>query len=263
MPDPSLNPLRPLATDGPSTSTRAADADCEELHADPTQAGSTHDPRLLDAALQVVTSLARAAVKGAHGITLTLERNGAMTTVAATDETVRRMDGHQYATGEGPCLSAAAAGRWFHSDSLPEEERWPVFVPRAIDQGVASILSMPVLISTRSVGTLNLYSRTAGSFGAAEREVAAVYAKRAGDILGEVAVLDDRHGLRITNALTARDRIAMAQGVHMSRLGVSADDAAAELYRDARTKQITVHAEALAVLETTRDAGDGSEDDRG
>ena len=263
MPDPSLKPPRPGAPGGPSREPGSPETADDRLQDDLGEARSTRDPGLLDAALRVVTSLASAAVKGADGVSITLERHGEMTTVAATDETVRRMDDHQYAAGEGPCLAAAAEGRWFHSESLSDEERWPEFIPQAMHEGVASILSTPLLISTRSVGALNIYSRTPGSFGPADREIAARYAARAADVLGEVAVLDDRHGLRITAALTARELIAMAQGVHMARLRVSPDAAAEELYRAARDKGVTVRAEAVAVLETTRPTGGGREVDRG
>lgn len=255
MPDPSLSSSEPGTLQGQRGEARSAGAGGDQLHDDLNWARATRDPGLLDAALRLVTSLARATVSGADGVSVTLMRSGEMATVAASDETVRRMDEHQYATSEGPCLAAAADGHSYHSDFLLEEERWPAFVPRAVEEGIASILSTPVLVSNLSVGALNIYSRTGGSFGPVEREVAALFAAHAADILGEVAVLDEHHGLRITEALTAREVIAMAQGVHMARLGVSAEAAAGELYQAARAKEITVRAEALAVLSSIRDAG--------
>lgn len=234
---------------------RLAGFGSDELHENLNRARATRDPGLLDAALRVVTSLARGIVRGADGVSITLARPDEMLTVAATDGTVRRMDAHQYATGEGPCLAAVAVGHPFHSEFLLDEARWPAFVPHALEEGIASILSTPVLVSNSPVGALNIYSRTGGSFGPVEREVAALFAGHAADILGEVAVLDQRHESRITDALTAREVVAMAQGVHMARLGVSAEAAAGELYQAARTKEITLRAEALAVLSSIRDAG--------
>jgi hypothetical protein len=218
-------------------------------------AGSISAPALVDAVLSLVTSLASRTVRGADGVSITLARRGRMTTVAGSDDTVRRMDEHQYATGEGPCLAAAAEGRWFHSESLGDEKRWPAFVPRAIDEGIASILSTPLLVSARPVGAINMYSRTGWAFGPAERDVASLFATHAADVLGEAADLDQRQGARIDAALNSRDVIAMAQGVHMSRLGVSAEAAAAELHRAARRKEITVREEAVSVLGSTQPAG--------
>lgn len=235
----------------------------DALREDLSWAGSTSAPRLVDAALRLVTSLASATVRRADGVSITLERHGQMATVVASDDTVRRMDDHQYATGEGPCLSAAAEGRWFHSESLADEERWPVFVPRALEDGIASVLSTPVVVGSRSVGALNVYSRTAWAFGPVEREVARLFATHATDVLDEVAEIDEHQGVRFSAALTAREVIAMAQGVLMARRGVSAEAAAAELYRSARRSEITVRDEAVAVLASTRPSASESGDDHG
>lgn len=264
MPDPSLSSRspenRPAWTDGGAHPTGA---DVDQLRADLGNAGSTHATGVVDAALRLVTSLARVTVSGADGVSVTLERHGRMTTVADSDGTVRRMDEHQYATGEGPCLAAAAEGRWFHSESLAEEQRWPVFVPRAIDEGIASIMSTPLLVQARPVGAINMYSRADRVFGPDERKVAAFFAKRAADLMGEATSLDEEQGARISAALTSREVIAMAQGVHMTRLGISSDAAAAELYRAARSKGITVRAEAVAVLGSTGAGPRGARDHHG
>ena len=220
-------------------------------------------PALLDAALRLVTALASTTVRQADGVSVTLERHGRLATVAASDDTIRRMDAHQYSTGEGPCLSAAAEGRSFHSEFLAEEERWPTFVPRALDEGICSILSNPLLVSSRPVGALNIYSRTGWAFGPVEQQVATIFAEHAADILAEALDLDAQQGVRISEALTAREVIAMAQGVHMARLGISADDAAAVLHRTARAREVTVLEEAAAVVESTRTHGPEAEDDHG
>ena len=251
-----------MAVDAVAVDARPMDAD-SGLHDDLGRAGSTRPPTLVDAALRLVTHLASLTVRGADGVSITLDRQGRMTTVASSDDTIRRMDGHQYATGEGPCLAAASEGVWFHSESLADEERWPDFVPRALEEGIASIMSTPLLVSAVPVGAINMYSRTGAAFGPDERRVAAFFAKRSADILGEAVELDEQQGVRISAALTSRETIAMAQGVHMSRLGISADAAAAELYRSARSKQITVRTEAVAVLASTGSGGSGSDDSDG
>lgn len=258
MPDPSLSSPSP---EGPrlrsSDPIHREGGDTDQLRDDLRRAGSTRSTGVVDAALRLVTSLARVTVLGADGVSVTLERHGRMTTIADSDATVRRMDEHQYATGEGPCLDAAAEGRWLHSESLADEQRWPVFVPRALEEGIASIMSTPLFVSARPVGAINMYSRADRMFGPDEREAAAFFARRAGEILGEASELDEEQGVRISAALTSRELIAMAQGVHMSRLGISSDAAAALLYRAARSKEVTVRAEAIAVLHST------GTDDRG
>src|ERR1019366_2407692 len=80
---------------------------------------------VVDGALHLVVTLARATVGGADGVSVSLRRNGRLATVAATDPTILDMDAGQYATGQGPCVDASVEGRWFHIESLNDETRWP------------------------------------------------------------------------------------------------------------------------------------------
>jgi AmiR/NasT family two-component response regulator len=84
--------------------------------------------------------------------------------------------------------------------------------------------------------------------------VAVLFATRAADMISEAT---QHQGARTRAALISRNVIAMAQGVQMSRLGVSAHDATVELRRTARDKQIIVRAEAVAVLASTFATGTG------
>lgn len=214
------------------------------------------DTKVLDAALQLLTALAAATVDGADGVSVTLERRGRMRTVASSNETILRMDGHQYATGEGPCLSAAAEGHWFHVESLAAEERWPAFVPRALEEGVASILSTPLMNADGPVGALNIYSNTDGAFGTTEQELAALFAGQASGILAGLRTdgSDPDVGTRIASALAAREVIAQAQGVYMARQSVSAEDAAAAIHRSARDREVSVLVESTEVVGSTHEA---------
>jgi GAF domain-containing protein len=85
-------------------------------------------------------------------------------------------------------LAAAAEGRWFHVESLAEENRWPEFIPRAIEGGIASILSTPLMVATRPVGALNIYSNAERAFRPAEQELAALFATQASGILTDAGV---------------------------------------------------------------------------
>ena len=230
----------------------------ERLPADLASVGAMRsDTTVLDAALRLVTALAAVTVEGADGVSVTLERRGRLRTVASSNETILRMDDHQYATGEGPCLSAAAEGRWFHVESLAAEDRWPAFVPRALEEGVASILSTPLMAADGPVGALNIYSRTDGAFGTAQQELAALFAGQASGILAgsSTEVSDHEVGTRIANALAAREVIAQAQGVYMARQSTSAKDAAAAIHRSARKREVSVLVESADIVGSTQLAG--------
>jgi len=205
---------------------------------------------VLDAALNLVVVLAKATVGGADGVSVSLSRHGVLETVASSDETIAQMDRDQYATSQGPCLSAAAEGRWFHVGSLADETRWPAFIPRAMEGGIASILSTPLLVATRPVGALNMYSTAEGVFGPDEQELATLFATQASEILAE-AVVDispERAGSRLRDALRSREVIAQAQGVMMERAGVSADEALAWLRRAARQAREPLRQTALDLV---------------
>ena len=217
------------------------------------QAQRAHEAAL-DATLRVVTGLANGTVDGADGVSISLRRAGRMMTIAATDATVVQMDDHQYETGQGPCLSAAGEGNAFLVESLAEEERWPAFVPRALEQGITSVLSTPLVVGGGPVGALNVYS-SSRRFGNHEQEICAVFAEAASSLLAGASPaaepVDDQLATRIREALTTRDRIARAQGVLIARQGVTVLEAAAELHRSARSTDRSVDEAAAALLAST------------
>jgi anti-anti-sigma factor len=245
--------------------SKTAPAEPEELHTDRGSVPSAPDvPKvsplpvstgLVDAALRLVTAMARATVGGADGVSVAVTRQGQLTTVAASDEIIAQMDRDQYATGEGPCMAAAEGGRSFHVESVDEEVRWPRFIPRARHDGIASILSPPLMVSERPVGSLNIYSNTERAFKEHDRELAALFASEASAILAEARAETsiDAIAKRLRDSLSAREIIAQAQGVIMARQGISAEAAYANLRQSSKRSANTIRecAEAL-VSSTTR-----------
>lgn len=223
--------------------------------------------RAVDTQLSMLVAVAVATIGGADGVSVTLRRLGVMSTVAATNDTVLRMDAHQYSTGEGPCLSAAHDGETFVVDSLAGDGRWPAFAPLASSEGVASILSTPLLAAGSSIGALNIYSNAQGAFGSDQQELAGVLADQASRILADDSVVemsDNEMGARIAVALRSRLVLAQAQGVLMGRQRITADEATNVLHRMARTAEVPVLTRASSVVASTQDdvgpverAGDG------
>ncbi|MEO5842812.1 MAG: anti-sigma factor antagonist [Acidimicrobiales bacterium] len=262
-PDPNVTALGAEQRSGDRSFS--VDSKPADLSADLVAVGSRTNNQVIDAALRLVTSLAAATVDGADGVSVTLERHGQPATVAASNDTVLRMDNDQYQTGEGPCLAAATEGHWFHIESLVDETRWPAFVSRAAEEGIGSILSTPLMVAERPVGALNIYSNSERAFGSDEQELAALFATQASAILADARpdANDDSAGQRIASALIARDVIARAQGVLMARQNVSANDAAAVLHRSARAATVTVLQYAIGVVDSastgtrSRSQGDG------
>jgi GAF domain-containing protein len=208
------------------------------------------DVEVVDASLRLVVRLAEATVVGANGVSVSLERLGTLRTIAASNDTVLEMDRHQYESGEGPCVSAASEGHWFHVESLAEEERWPTFVPKAIEQGIKSILSTPLVARDRPLGALNIYSDTERAFGTSQQELAALFATQASGILADAGadVSEEERSARLADAMRSREVIAQAQGVVMGREGVTPEAATSVLRRAARAAGTTVRQVATEVV---------------
>jgi anti-anti-sigma factor len=204
---------------------------------------------VLDSALRLVVELARCRISGADGVSISLQRNGVLTTVAATDDTIRAMDADQYETGEGPCMDASEKGHWFHAESLDSEARWPSFTPRARELGIKAILSSPLTSADKSVGALNIYSLTAETFEDKDQESAAAVAAQASAILSaaRTGVDDSERAQRFQEALRSRESIAIAIGVVMERYVLDEDGAFDALLRLSlrRGEPLRVEAEAM------------------
>jgi anti-anti-sigma factor len=231
---------RPVDGDGPES----------VLAASGSGALSRSSTDVVDAALRLVTALTASTVENADGVSVTLERHGRLMTAAASDDAVKVMDGHQYDTGEGPCLSAKADGRWYYIESLAEEARWPKFVPLALEQGIHSILSSPLMTKERPQGALNIYSSKERAFSSRDQELAALFSEQASEILTTAGPVetDEQAKQRFASALAARMVIHQAQGVIMERDGLAAEVALRALHRDARAADVTLLRHATEVI---------------
>ena len=218
---------------------------------------------VLDAALRLVVALARVTVTGADGVSVSLRRRGVLTTVAASDETISGMDADQYATAEGPCVSAATDGRWFHVESLDDERRWPAFIPRARDRGINSILSTPLLTHARPVGALNIYSRRERAFAGPELELSTLFAGEASNLLVSAALDVSVEDLsrQLQDALRGRDSISQARGVLMERHHLSADAAYTRLRSSSQKTNRPIRRLAEEIMDSTQPRREGTAPD--
>lgn len=209
---------------------------------------------VVDAALRLVVALAHATVTGADGVSVMVSRAGSLSTVAASDETILGMDADQYATGQGPCVSAATDGHRIHVESLDDESRWPEFIPRAKQRGINSILSMPLLTRGRPLGALNIYSNQVGAFSDPEQSLATLCAQQASDLLASAAVEVSAEDLsaRLRDALEVRQTITLAMGIVMNREGVSPDEAHSLLLHSSHLSTIPLREQAQAIVASTQ-----------
>jgi transcriptional regulator with GAF, ATPase, and Fis domain len=181
----------------------------------------------LDLTLTRVAGFAVTAIPGADGVGLTLIEAGQPDTIVASTDFVRVVDEVQYRIGEGPCLQAVADRRTQLSGSLGGETRWPRFGPRAGRLGVNSALSLPLLLTDRVVGALNVYAHDRDVFTASAVRMGERFSAPAAVAVANAQVLaqTQRLAAQLESALTSRAVIDQAIGIVMSRSGASAAEA--------------------------------------
>jgi GAF domain-containing protein len=180
----------------------------------------------LPATLEEICRIATQAVAGADGASVTTfpqGRPGAL----SSDEWARSLDEMQFAEHEGPCLDAYRTGNAFRLRDMAAEPRWPSYMPRAVERGARSMMSMPMAAEGSTIGALNLYSKEPDAFDAEAASVAEIVAAHAGLAAHVSAAFFGHRALaeQLTEAIASRGVIEQAKGVIMVATRCSADDA--------------------------------------
>jgi ANTAR domain/GAF domain len=152
--------------------------------------------------------------------------------LAASDPFVIDVDDIQYnICKEGPCITAALEHRTVRCGSLGGEKFWPRFGPRAGRLGVHSALSLPMSLSDKIIGAINVYAHGKDVFDAHAAEVGELFAKPATVAVHNAHILADAIALtgQLQKALSTRPTIDQAIGIIRGRTGRSAEDALAQL----------------------------------
>lgn len=181
----------------------------------------------LDAFLDRLVRLAARAVPAAIACGITLRRNGRPFTVASSDTFAAQIDELQYESDEGPCLHALRSGKTVHVDDLVAERRWDRFRPSALAHGMASSLSLPLTVDGQVAAALNLYSRSAHAFSAADADMARALAAQCTAALEVILHQTEQALLReqLDAALRSRAVIDQALGILMAQQRCTAREA--------------------------------------
>ncbi len=192
-----------------------------------------HDPLDVAAAMSVVArelgastdlqSTLATLVQGAvtalpdvdHAGISVVHRRGRIETVAASDRLVRELDELQYSLGEGPCVDAARDDDVVRVQHARHEERWPRFMPRAVQRGLRSQLGLRLYTESRTIGVLNLYSTTSDSITDEVEQMAELFSAYATTSLGRAQSAES-----LDNVIASRQVIGQATGIVMERYGL-------------------------------------------
>ncbi len=193
----------------------------------------------VDTTLRRVADLAVATLPSCDAAGVSIAHDGQITTSVATSDIALRVDSHQYAEEEGPCLQALRTGEIFRVDSMADEVRWPRFTPKAVAEGIVASLSLPLAVRGRVLGALNLYAQRAPFDDHAE-QLARIFAVQASVALSTAQTYTKTKELvdNLNQALETRDVIGQAKGILMAGEHCSADQAFDLLRRASQRENI-------------------------
>ena len=207
--------------------------------------------------VDLLDQLVRASVDllGATAAGLLLDdQKGNLAVVATSSEETRLLEVYQLQNNEGPCLDCVRGGRAVSSDDLSAEtERWPMFVPVALDAGFHSVAAVPMRLRAQTIGGLNLFLAAGTVLGAGERKLAQALAD-----VATIGILQHRSAHRssmlaeqLQHALNSRVIIEQAKGVLAERHSLSMGQAFEALRRHSRDHNVKLTEHALAVVRDT------------
>jgi len=190
-------------------------------------AGIVLTGRRLSEVLTDIAAIARRALPGSEATSITLIRGERPFTAAHDGQMALAADELQYQRGYGPCMDAGRSGQIFLIDDMSTEDRWPDYARHAVEQGVASSLSVPLPFQAATIGALNNYATHPHAFSDDDlvmaEEVASWVALAVGNASGAASAAEDAANMRA--AMASRGIIEQAKGILMERLTVTADEA--------------------------------------
>ncbi len=163
----------------------------------------------------------------AAGIVL-VEAGGALRLMASTSEAIELVELFQVQNEQGPCLDCSRSGRPVVVEDLAAEiERWPRFVPFALDSGFRAAHALPMRLRGRILGALNLFRSEPGGLGGADITAGQALADVATIALLQTRAIGEAHVVadQLQEALRSRVAIEQAKGVLAEQAGVGTDEA--------------------------------------
>lgn len=181
---------------------------------------------------------------------ITLIQRKKPVTVASSEESALRLDEAQYSNGDGPCLSAIRRRVVVHVPDLTNEDRWPVYTAAALEAGVGSSLSVPLVLEGEAEAGLNLYSTRSHGFTGEDISMVETYSYHASKAL-RLAVRISQLAEAKTNlaaALESRTTIDLATGAIMSQNRCSQETAITILKIASSTRNVKLRDIAASVV---------------
>lgn len=175
--------------------------------------------RALPAQMEAVVALAKRLVPACDVAGLSLVIAGEASAGATADRVVLEIDLVQYQTGRAPTLGSMARSNIVRVDLIEHDSCFERFAPGAVDAGINSIVSFPLVANQKMVGAIDLYSFRPNAFDSDTEGRIAPIVRYTGDTLSMSALYASALGLVEVLVASVEDRavIAQATGFLMAR----------------------------------------------
>jgi GAF domain-containing protein len=206
----------------------------------------------VDTALGVLSSLAHETVSGSSGAGVSLIDRRRRRSSGYTDPRVQEADALQYEFDEGPCLAAATNHELVRIDDLGADPRWPQWTAAAMDLGLRSALSAPLIAGDRSLGAIKVYAETPHAFDEHSARLLALFSAQAAVLVANLQHQERAQRLSggMRDAFRTRDLVCTAKGVLMGRHSVDEATAFGMLLSRGQESGISVAQAARAVVDS-------------
>lgn len=176
---------------------------------------------------------------------------GVLHVLAASSEATRLLEVFQLQRDEGPCRDCFNTGSPVMVPELAAAaERWPQFVPAALEAGFASVHAMPMRLRDNILGALGLFHDQPGPLSGEDLTLAQALADVASVAIVQDRAVSDRAAVveQLQVALNSRVVLEQAKGVlaHVGELDMA--EAFAVLRRYARDHNLRLTELARSVV---------------
>ena len=135
-----------------------------------------------------------------------------------------------------------------------DDERWPEFSAAALEAGIRSTLSLPLVVGGDGLGALNIYCHEPSGFSPADEVLGASFASYASVALANARMYwrAQRLAAQLEEAMSSRGVIEQAKGIIIARQGCSADEAFQALVTVSQRTHVKLHDVAGDLVEKAR-----------
>lgn len=188
----------------------------------------------------------------ADGVGVLLLEEQSLTVATANSEVGDTVEALEVELQEGPCVECVRVG---HPVLVPDlaaaADRYPRFVPRALEAGAGAIHALPMTGHGELVGSLNIINLEPIEMTEVELSTARMLADVAVSYIFAVRLHEETSELagQLQNALDTRVTIEQAKGMLAERHGESLADAFNRMRAHARSQSTAVREIARQVVE--------------